>query len=183
MSNKIIRLQELNKYNEKIKEYIKEKIGENKPIRTAATVESLTSWQGTPLPNESDAYIDKVYLNKELSIEEVKNILATLTWPITAVDYGLTNFKNSLVHPVMIVPYGGTEEYTPDQIVCLKKGNDYAILMRSTKEVIKGNITSHESKNDLLFTTIATFDSAINQGFTGWNPSIDSPLVVEKIIS
>ena len=178
MSNKIIRLQELNKYNEKIKEYIKEKVGDNKPISTAATVESLISWKGTPLPTESGVYIDKVYLNKQLSAEEVKNILATLTWPISAANLGYTQFPTALAYPVMVVGWHSSADYKPSQIICLKKNNNYAIMLVSSRELYSNGVYHTETKKEMIFTTAANFDTFYSD-FTGWNPSIDNILTVE----
>ena len=102
MSNKIIRLQELNKYNEKIKEYIKESI------------------DNVPKAVQDGMYISNIVFNTSLSIDEVKSILDKINY----LDDTLYAIAVTESVSKMLVIYKDSGEYGIEYVDYTKENED-----------------------------------------------------------
>ena len=124
-------------------------------IQGSATVTKQGSWVGTQVANSG--YVEKVYFNTSLSVEEVVSLLEQLTYiEADGENYFILNDTDSTYF-----------------LFVFKINNEYAICLADENE----NITTY------FINMIGTLSEALGVTFTGWNPNVANNILYNNTAS
>ena len=153
---------ELNSFLTGIADAIRSKKGTNDKINAsnfASEIESIEAgggaviktkggWQGTPVPNSG--YVENVYFNTNLSIDEVVSILDTIS------------LNEEMGFEIIL----GSE--------LDENGDSHIITISKMKNVWTIEVNAGDTLQEILFVSSDDFDFS----FVGWNTNITYPLAV-----
>lgn len=119
-------------------------------IESDVTITSKGGWQGTTVPNSG--YVENVYLNTNLSVDEVVSLLSQLTY----------NEGDMLLYGLL-----QTNEDTPLMLSIIKQEDVYLIMNFTDGFVYFHNSTNEEQNTEAGFSA-------------GWNPNFDGIILVDS---